>query len=1386
MRLRPDTRPRSVFTLPVCERGMFSGMQNQAGADKAPRQDELPAGWSRHGDWLVQRAVLRRQDQEWWWTKVAAGWMRCCDRFDYPTNFESYEVSSWRWVPTRRDWGYAIVYWAKRDDDAPIGTVKYNRRSPLHRALWDTTEALGVVQHWPMTDRPLTAPECEDEARLLNSRRSEDSCVYLSLYHLAKRRTTKDWLLSLPRWGPAVGDQIEELCRGWVAREQRPINLETVRAEKPGATAGSAMCDKRFIPLGSDGAGADTLLILKMSPPGYPARGHAVPVHGMMPFPEFGFPGAMAFIGRRGGDAAAVLVPHISRREDAVYPDEPAPKPKDKGKGKAQKKNKWQVVPEKAGVLGPALDLFGLDEPMPGRAPQVDEATSSPEVDEATSSPPPRKPTRDETVLCLEESVFRDILIGEEVEAWNAIDPEMMQCVDCNSWCIAEGDDAALKNLCKDCKKRRRKREADPLDQHGPGRARGVVQSTARAMIQRGQQEARAEALAGARVPPVTKDRWLLCQEAEVDVPAMATQTSCSTEDTTTQTKMERYRWLQDCGKNMLPIFSGMIMQEQIVVDWRSDWWYDTGKEYGCADWLTGLVYRSDLASATLDQFQKWGSRTFYLPVRARDGLKFTTNGIVSDGSRSAQTFQAGSILAARFHKYVAREVIVELQGVELTVLKLVKLDSGSLISAIAPRNWFAGTARLLSFDPTAGRMDRKVFNACKWQGAAKTEKSPLAQGFIQIARAQELGKNIPADPDNVVPILRELAKGYEVPVDVSGPFKWGFCYSGCGRERPGKFHGRICPECNGKNTVLGRWMEDGYEICSAANPVRYPGVVHTRKQHPKIKKDAVTVGKYGIDYVVTKKVNGKEVVVTEDEIERSPINQGPGSRLGGIGLDAAIPFVSAGGIRPLVEAVKYRVFKALPGRKVDPDAYIRATQLLDTMLPLLTRHEVVKRAEGLFLDMLEWVNTMNCGRRRRALMRALIELRANNYLAPQDWKLIKPFVKTENLPYFKAMSDWQFGKIVSRSGFEYVPRLIQAPSDYSHLIAGPYLKPMVHGLKADWSADNWLFYASVEPAKLDKWLKRITDCQSYFWSDYSAFDATYSPEAWAMLETLYRRCMPEASAELWRVLEAWRTPTAKVTQRQNGYTLKYQARVCNASGRDDTALANATLNGMVLGLSFAAALSGVDITELQPEHIEGCKEKVRIAIVGDDSLVGCYFDVEAYKERILSNIKRFGLIAKVESSNWIGDVTFLGMMPYPTRKGLQWGPTIGRRAYKAFWQADPIGSLPAWTRGVAQQLILCRNVPILYEMAQQVDWLLQGHKVTKQAVDRNRIWSSRVESADHYSMDCFDWLARRYETVGVTAQMFKRDIGIIRSIERLPAVVQLESVSRIILHDDL
>lgn len=498
------------------------------------------------------------------------------------------------------------------------------------------------------------------------------------------------------------------------------------------------------------------------------------------------------------------------------------------------------------------------------------------------------------------------------------------------------------------------------------------------------------------------------------------------------------------------------------------------------------------------------------------------------------------------------------------------------------------------------------------------------------------------------------------------------------------------------------------------------------------------------------------------------------GPRLGGVGIDGAPPFVTSPGVKPLCEAILYRVFKAIPRPDVGP-AFRAANLLIDRLMGEDFFDEICP------MTVWDWVLSIKNSRRRKALIKAWRQYQERGELHPL-YDVIKAFVKSELLPYFGQSLD---GPTVE--GRKYVARLIQAPHDETHVVAGPYLKPLVARLKNVWNESNWCFYASVAPDKLDKWLNRVAGSASYFWSDYSAFDSTYTEQAWSMIEGMYHRLYPGAHPDFQRVLDAWRRPKGKIKMRNPlGVTVKYQADVCNASGRDDTALANAILNGIVLQISFAAALCGVETADVQWHHLERARDLVDIAIVGDDSLVACKFLVDPYMPAIRRAIESFGLIVEANASTRLCDVTFLGMMPYPVAGRYYWGPTIGRRLYKAFWQREAHGNLPAWTRGVARQLSLYRCVPILYDLASRVDELLAKHHATVFEVDENRVWAARTAATPLYDASTVQWLAMRYRDRAVTTTTIRRDIGIIRRIDRLPAVARLQTVIEAVAADDL
>lgn len=488
-----------------------------------------------------------------------------------------------------------------------------------------------------------------------------------------------------------------------------------------------------------------------------------------------------------------------------------------------------------------------------------------------------------------------------------------------------------------------------------------------------------------------------------------------------------------------------------------------------------------------------------------------------------------------------------------------------------------------------------------------------------------------------------------------------------------------------------------------------------------------------------------------------------------GIGFDGAIPFVSSTGVRVLSEAILYRVFKKYP-------AIIRNGSF-ENAKRLMFCHSILGQLGDVYpMKRWDWIRSMK-GRRRRVLIRADKLLEERGELSPLV-DLTSPFGKTENLPYFTVKGGNIYGGVV-----EYVPRLIQAPHDETHLVAGPYLKELTHAVKSVFHHENWLFYASVAPEKLDLWLRSIEHHGSYFWSDYSAFDATWSKQSWDMIETIYRRVLKDTTPEFWRILDIWRTPHGKVRCRKDECTVEYQSDEANASGRDDTAVANALFNAIALAFSVTAALFDVPVENVGEQHLIAASQQVRIAVVGDDSLVAFRGDCRPISDQIQSNLETFGLNVKANSSLNLWDVTFLGCMPYPAGGELFWGPTIGRRMYKAFWKADRVGHLTSWARGVAQQLSMNQHVPFLCEVGERVFQLTCGHPITDLS-DQDKPWTGRTLPTRRWDQSTVEWLSRRYPDF--SAPMLGRDLKALSGVNRLPCVMHSEVFTVCVMADEL
>jgi len=386
-----------------------------------------------------------------------------------------------------------------------------------------------------------------------------------------------------------------------------------------------------------------------------------------------------------------------------------------------------------------------------------------------------------------------------------------------------------------------------------------------------------------------------------------------------------------------------------------------------------------------------------------------------------------------------------------------------------------------------------------------------------------------------------------------------------------------------------------------------------------------------------------------------------------------------------------------------------------------------------------DWLASMPAVR-RRPLSDAQALYQATGWL--QKYAKFKAFPKTEHACDFSKSSEALLPADFS------CPRAINGPHDVTHTIAGPKLKPLLGKLKAAWHFENPIFYASTKPVYLRLWLRRAIrryPLATVFWSDYSMFDNSHNTATWDFMEALYGELMKDAAFR--QVMACWRAPSGKF-----GENLKYRGRVMNASGRDDTALANAVLNGFAMFLSAAAAWYNIDLLSLTPCHLRRFAEIAQIGICGDDALGFlpwlCEEARTGFLVRLRANLSKFGFQAKAYASDRFEDGVFLGHRPLPVDGEWHWSRTIGRCIYKLGWQASLNGDPTAYMAGVMAMHDVCScQTPILIDIARA--WLAQhrGGKITALEPDPNKPWEWMNAGLLNplYQLDTLEALARAY-----------------------------------------
>lgn len=506
---------------------------------------------------------------------------------------------------------------------------------------------------------------------------------------------------------------------------------------------------------------------------------------------------------------------------------------------------------------------------------------------------------------------------------------------------------------------------------------------------------------------------------------------------------------------------------------------------------------------------------------------------------------------------------------------------------------------------------------------------------------------------------------------------------------------------------------------------------------------------------------------------------------LAGIACSGARPMMSAQSNYVRFKALLARVFvkidKAEWGHGPKPGLWKWADQFVQVLLPEFQADEMT------FED---WLATMP-SRRKMAL--ELAELRYRRTGWRPGYKRFRAFVKAELLQGFGKTN------VGTTRLSEMVDRIIQGPHDVTHVIAGRRLKPLVHRLKEIWTAESPIFYGSAKPAALQTFLDRLVACTgTYFWCDFTMFDATHSVDSWKFMARRYSQA-GIFDPDFWKVFHAWMAPSGSIGP------FSYTAGVVNASGRDDTALANGILNGFATFLSLAAAWFRVGLGDLTLEHVQLFRGVVILSVCGDDTIGRLPFmtpeEAEAFSRRVSENLRAFGFEAKFCMSYKLYDAVYLGHRPYPTATGWYWGKTIGRATYKMGWVVLKAGrDVMAHITGIADMHCRCsRVVPVLYDLAKKIVELRQGAKRTPVEEDlENAPWREMGAGAPEYDDVTMLAVADMYTmhpgplTSGVavdqcvTVADVRGLVELIRGISRLPCVVDHWLWRRMVVSDDL
>lgn len=391
-------------------------------------------------------------------------------------------------------------------------------------------------------------------------------------------------------------------------------------------------------------------------------------------------------------------------------------------------------------------------------------------------------------------------------------------------------------------------------------------------------------------------------------------------------------------------------------------------------------------------------------------------------------------------------------------------------------------------------------------------------------------------------------------------------------------------------------------------------------------------------------------------------------------------------------------------------------------------------------MDDLDWLNSMP--KRRQAPLRlAYILYKRGGW--DSKYKRFTVFIKEELLAGFDKD---EYGLIPLRT---LVARLIYAPHDVTHIIGGPKIKPFMEWLKRQWTWENWVFYGGTTPEYLQLWLDRFSSSslgpRLYFWSDLSQFESTHCLDTWEFIESFYWKYKDHHDFQA--CLAAWKQMVGTC-----GSDFKFVGRIgVNASGRPDTAFANAVLNCLGTLLAITAAWLQKPLRQVEISDLRRMQSDLLVSFCGDDTLGSLPWVEEGraiqFVQDSKANLIEFGFKAKFFASDRLEDCVYLAHRPLCVAGRWYWAKTLGRCLYKLGYQVKQSGDPRAHFMGIADMYIRCAgHVPVLSDICRQWVACNPGAKISRPKLEEECPWQmAGLFGPAHYDDSTLEAVARAY-----------------------------------------